>query len=103
MLQPWAVLSVELAEPATVPLDGRVLLHQQRLGDVLLIVPDHHIPFKLEGERKKVKTKLKDSSIQAFSFILLYSQDCVLINKMAARSDLSGCELSAGGLCVRDC
>ena len=46
--QPGAVVAVELAEPASVLLDGRVLLHQQGLGDVRLVVPDHHVPFKLK-------------------------------------------------------
>ena len=46
-LQPWAVLTVELTEPAPVLLDGWVLLHQKRLGDVLLIIPDHHVALKL--------------------------------------------------------
>lgn len=46
-LQPRAVLAVELTEPAPVLLDGLVLLHQQRLGDVPLIIPDHHVALKL--------------------------------------------------------
>lgn len=56
VLQSWAVLAVELTEPAAVLLDGRVLFHQERLGDVRLVVPDHHVPLKLrqreEEERK---------------------------------------------------
>lgn len=45
--QPRAVITVKLTEPPPVFLDGRVLLHQQGLRDVLLIVPDHHVPLKL--------------------------------------------------------
>lgn len=53
-LQPRAVLTVELTEPAPVLLDGWVLLHQERLGDVLLIIPDHHVTLKLCTQTQKV-------------------------------------------------
>lgn len=33
-------------------LDGRVLLHQKRLGNIFLIVPDHHVPLKLKQRRE---------------------------------------------------
>lgn len=45
--QARTVITVKLTEPPPVFLDGRVLLHQQGLRDVLLIVPDHHVPLKL--------------------------------------------------------
>lgn len=51
--QPRAVLAVELTEPAPVLLDGRVLLHQQGLGDVRLVVPDHHVALKLHQRRRR--------------------------------------------------
>lgn len=53
VLQPRAVLAVELTEPAAVLQDGRVLLHQERLGDVGLVVPDHHVPLKLHQRRRR--------------------------------------------------
>lgn len=45
-----AVLAVELGEPAPVPQDGGIFLHQQRIGEELLVVPDHHVPLKLVQE-----------------------------------------------------
>lgn len=50
VLEPGAVLAVKLTEPAPVPLDGAVLLHQYRLSHVLLIVPDHHVSLELQPE-----------------------------------------------------
>lgn len=52
--QTWAVLAVELTKPAAVFLDGRVLFHQQRFRDILLIVPNHHVPLKLPTRRRVV-------------------------------------------------
>lgn len=48
--EPSALLAVELAVPAPVPLDAGVLLDQQRLGQVLFVIPDGYIAFKLGGE-----------------------------------------------------
>lgn len=45
-----AVLAVELGEPAPVPQDGGIFLHQQRLGEEPLVIPDHNVPLKLVQE-----------------------------------------------------
>lgn len=52
VLKRRAVFAVELLIPEPMLPNGGVLLHQQRVGDVLLIVPDHHVSLKLPGERK---------------------------------------------------
>jgi len=49
--QPGTARAVELTVPAPVFLDGQVLLHQEWLGDVLLVVPDHHVTLKLQRRR----------------------------------------------------
>lgn len=48
--EPGALLAVELGEPAPVLLDAGVLSDQQRLGQVLFVIPDGYIALKLGGE-----------------------------------------------------
>ena len=48
-----AVLRVELAVPLAVRLDQAILLDQQGAVDELLVVPDHHVPFELPGEKSQ--------------------------------------------------
>lgn len=45
--QSRAVVAIELTEPASVFLNSWVFLHKHRFGDIRLVVPDHHISFKL--------------------------------------------------------
>lgn len=47
---PHALLAVELREPAPVLLDARILSDQQRLKQVLFVIPDGYISLKLGRE-----------------------------------------------------
>lgn len=55
--QSGAVVTVELTEPAAVLLNSWVLFHQHGLGDVLLIVPDHHVSLKLPDTAQRMSFK----------------------------------------------
>ena len=48
---PRALLAVELGVPAPVLLDAGVLSDQQRLGQILFVIPDGYIALKLGGRR----------------------------------------------------
>lgn len=48
--EPRALLAVELGIPAPVLLDAGVLSDQQRLGQILFVIPDGYIALKLGGE-----------------------------------------------------
>lgn len=87
ILQPRAVLAVELAEPTAVSPNSGVLLNQERLGDVRLVVPDHHVTFELYRQT---------STADFLSVTLMNKQDLMMLTGV-------GPEVLSSLLCLLCC